>query len=114
MQAYADDVVLLARDARRMKAMCERVDKYLRKRGLMVNVRKTKWMKFSRSGRKGRKEVLQWGSEVIERVDKFKYLGVRFASNAKVKKHVKYVCERARSAWGCAVSRWKWLWGVSS
>jgi hypothetical protein len=50
MLAYADDVVLLAKDVREMNMMLKRTERYMDRRDLRVNVEKTKWMMFRKRG----------------------------------------------------------------
>jgi len=54
--AYADDVVLLAEDEEGMRAMMARLERYMGKKGLVVNVEKV--MRFGKGG--GRKRKICW------------------------------------------------------
>jgi len=56
--AYADDVVLLAEDQESMKSIMERMEIYLDKKNLELNVGKTKVVRF-REG-KGRMSKMDW------------------------------------------------------
>jgi len=51
--AYADDIVLLAEQEDEMRSMIVRLEEYLDRKGLELNVEKTKIMRF----RKGRRRI---------------------------------------------------------
>lgn len=64
-----------------MRAMLARLERYVKEKGLEVNVGKSKIMRFRRGG--GRKKEIRWrweGKEV-EKVREYKYLGYIFQSN---------------------------------
>lgn len=48
--AYANDVVMMAESEREIRNMIESLQGYLDKKGLMLNVQKTKVMRFRRRG----------------------------------------------------------------
>jgi len=48
--AYADDLVLLAEGEDEMRSMVERLEGYMDRKGLEVNVGKTKILRFRRGG----------------------------------------------------------------
>lgn len=50
--AYANDVTLLAEDEDGMKCMMARLERYLDKKGLTLNVEKSKIMIFRKRGEK--------------------------------------------------------------
>lgn len=54
--AYADDVTLVAEDKGGMKGMIKVLEKYVEKKGLEVNVRKTKIMRSLKREKGGRKK----------------------------------------------------------
>jgi len=52
---YADDLVLLAEEEEKMRAMIGRLERYIREKRLEVNAKKSKIMRFKkRGGRKRR------------------------------------------------------------
>ena len=71
---YADDIVLVANKEGEFKSMINRLEKYLDKRKLLLNVEKSKVLVFSKGGR--RKAEWRWKGEVIEEVGEFNYLGI--------------------------------------
>jgi hypothetical protein len=48
--AYADDLVVLAREEKNMKKMLGSMEKYMRRKKLTVNVEKSKMMVFRKGG----------------------------------------------------------------
>jgi hypothetical protein len=56
--AYADDLVLLSKDEEGMVAIMARIERYLRVKGLVVNVGRSKIMRFGKGGR--RKKKIKW------------------------------------------------------
>lgn len=48
---YADDLVIMAEEEEELRSMIERVEEYLDRKNLEVNVSKTKVMKFRKGGR---------------------------------------------------------------
>jgi hypothetical protein len=56
--AYADDLVVLAREEKGMKEMLGSMEKYMRRKKLTVNVEKSKMMVFRKGG--GRRKVNEW------------------------------------------------------
>lgn len=81
--AYADDVVLLAKDEEGMKGMMGKLEKYLDKKKLEVNTEKTKVMRCKRGG--GRKKGVnwRWKGNMIEEVNSYKYLGYTVTANGR-------------------------------
>lgn len=78
--AYADDMVLLAKNREALIGMMEAFKSFCRDRGLTVNTEKTKILIFNKRGRK-RKIIWKWGGKEIEKVKCFKYLGFIFYRN---------------------------------
>lgn len=62
--AYADDIVLMAEREDEMRSMLERLEGYLDKKRLKLNLEKTKIMRFSLSG----EEEIGWRK--VDRVRK--------------------------------------------
>lgn len=81
--AYADNVVLLAEEKGRMKSMIERLERYLDKKWLTLNM-KTKVMRF-RKGRKRMKKI-DWRWKGVK---EFVYLGYTFKRNGRQEAHIK-------------------------
>ena len=102
--AYADDVAMLAKDEREMKEMMKNLEKYVTRKKLVLNVEKSKVMVFRKGRGKKEEEIWTWGTERIEEVKQFKYLGYTFQRNNGPDIHIKERCKKAviamRQAWG--------------
>ncbi|CAD6242993.1 GSCOCG00009629001-RA-CDS, partial [Cotesia congregata] len=100
--AYADDTAMVAESEEEMREMMKLGERYFKKRKLEVNVGKTKMMKFSKGGGRGRrkKRTWKWEGEDIEEVKNFSYLGYIFMRNNVAKDHVKERVRTARQAMG--------------
>lgn len=86
--AYADDLVLMAETGNELKEMLKVLQKYTERRGLIVNVAKSKVLRFSGSGRlSGGKWI--YGGEEMEEVRSFKYLGFVFQIKGIYSEHIK-------------------------
>lgn len=103
--AYADDIVLIAEEERGMKWLIGKAEEYMEKKGLEVNVEKTKIMRFRRGGGRKKKVEWKWKGRRIEEVGEFKYLGIIFKRNGGLEAHVK---ERAKRA----MVVWRQVWGI--
>lgn len=53
--AYANDLAILAKDEEGMKGVIRKLESYLDKEGLYLNIQKTKVMRCRKGGRGGRK-----------------------------------------------------------
>ncbi|KAH0821305.1 hypothetical protein GEV33_001486 [Tenebrio molitor] len=73
--AYADDLVVLAREEKGMKEMLGSMEKYMRRKKLMVNVEKSKMMVFRKGGGRRKINEWRWEKDKIEEVKEFKHLG---------------------------------------
>lgn len=92
---YADDMVLIAEKEEEMKSMLERLEGYIDRKGLEINVEKTKIVRFNR--RRGRRKRIRWRwkGKTIEEVREYTYLGYRFQANEKQQAQVKERVNRA-------------------
>ncbi|XP_071055483.1 uncharacterized protein [Onthophagus taurus] len=103
--AYADDLVVVAREAKEMKAMMRSLESYFRGKALEVNVGKTKVMKFCKGGRR-KSEDWRWEGKEIEEVREYTYLGYRFREDNKEGAHVRAMAKKANKVMGQV-----WGWG---
>lgn len=78
--AYADDMVLLAKNREALLGMMEAFKSFCKDRGLILNTEKTKLLIFNKKGR-DRREVWRWRGREIEEVKCFNYLGFVFNRN---------------------------------
>ena len=73
---YADDIVVAHRDLGAIKRIVPLVVDFLRSKGLEVNTRKTKAMKFRRGGRLAAADKIVCNGQPLEFVNSFSYLGL--------------------------------------
>lgn len=78
--AYADDMVLLAKNREALLGMMEAFKSFCKDRELILNTEKTKLLIFNKKGR-DKKEKWKWRGKEIEEVKCFKYLGFVFNRN---------------------------------
>lgn len=101
--AYADDMVLLARNREALMDMIGTLRKFLKDRRLELNTEKTKVVVFNKKGRE-RKEVWKWEGKEMEEAKNFKYLGFMFNRKGDYGEHIKELKIKGRIAankvWG--------------
>lgn len=66
--AYADDIVLSMVEEEEIKSIIERLEEYIERKGLEVNVEKIKMMKFKKGEGRWRKVNWSWRGQIIEDV----------------------------------------------
>ncbi|KAL6418822.1 hypothetical protein ACFW04_011747 [Cataglyphis niger] len=81
--AYADDVVLIAEEQDGMRSMIGRLEGYLEKKGLELNVRKSKILRFKKRGGRERNVSWRWKGKVIGEVKEFTYLSYVMQKNGR-------------------------------
>lgn len=77
--AYADDVVILARSIKQLKAAFKRFEEEAKKFGLIINEDKTKYMEMRAEVPEAQKHIViqaQTNKYKFEKVEQFEYLGV--------------------------------------
>ncbi|KMQ90634.1 neurofilament medium polypeptide-like protein [Lasius niger] len=87
--AYADDMVLLAENKEGMVHILGKLEGYLDRKRLEVNVGKTKIMRFWKGGGRMMKVKWRWKGKIIEEVKKFTYLGYKLQRNGGQEAQVK-------------------------
>lgn len=90
-------MVLIAENEDEMKSMLERLEGYIDRKRLKINVGKTKIMRFGRGGVRKKRVRWRWKGKAIEEVREFNYLGHKFQANGKQKAHIKERVKRAAS-----------------
>src|SRR5690606_4803304 len=96
---YADDLALYANDIETLQSALNALKYWSEASGLSVNSDKTKAMKIRRGGRLSTTDKLFYGSERIEFVNCYTYLGLTIPFNCKnFALHVKERCSRALRA----------------
>jgi len=112
--AYADDIVLLAEEEEEMRSMIERLEGYMERKKLELNVNKTKIMRFRKGGGRVGKKEWRWKGRKIEEVKEITYLGYRLQRNgsqeAQVKDRVKKAAMVMGEVWGLGKRRFGKDW----
>ena len=112
--AYADDMVVMAEREEEMESMIRRMEKYMEKKRLEVNVEKTQIIRFRKGGGRARVMEWRWKGRRIEEVKEFKYLGYVFKKNGRKKAHVRDRVKKAevimRQAWGIGKRKFGKKW----
>lgn len=73
LAAYADDIVLLAEEEDEMRSMIVRLEDFLERKELELNVEKTKIMRFRKGGERIEKRDWRWKGKKLEEVKEYKY-----------------------------------------
>ena len=73
--AYADDIALIANKEEELKTMMKRLEHFLGRRKLNLNVKKSKTMVFKKGGEKEKNTSWNWNGERVEEVKEMLYLG---------------------------------------
>ncbi|XP_071582471.1 uncharacterized protein [Temnothorax nylanderi] len=101
--AYADDMVLVAKNRKALLDMMSMLKRFLKERKLELNTEKTKVLVFNSKGKRGRM-TWKWGEKIIEEVEMFKYLGFTFNRKGNYIDHIKELKRKGRIAanrvWG--------------
>jgi hypothetical protein len=112
--AYADDIVLLAEEEEGMRSMIGRLEEYLEKKKLELNVDKTKIMRFRKGGGRLSKRDWRWSGKKIEEVKEFTYLGYKLQRNggqeAQVRERIKKAAMVMGEVWGIGKRRFGKDW----
>ena len=103
--AYADDIVLVARNKEALEDMMDTMRKFFNARKLILSTEKTKVLVFNKQGN-SKKENWIWEGKVIEEVKDFKYLGFTFSRDCSYKEHIKELKKK-----GIAAARIVWRLG---
>lgn len=83
-QAYADDIMVVAKREEELELLMRKLEKYLDRKMLTLNAEKSKVMVFKKGrGGRERKWEWKWKGKQIETFREFVYLGVRFQSSGK-------------------------------
>ena len=81
---FADDIVLLAQSSKALRALLDILHEFLHEHSLTLSTDKTKWMllrngiAYRTASAESDNERANYGTQTLERVDMFKYLGLWF------------------------------------
>lgn len=106
--AYADNVVVMAENEDEMRSVMERLEGYLKRKGVELNSEESKILRFSKGGGRMRKKVWKWKEKDIEEVKEVQYLGYTFQRNGSEEAHVR---EKIKAVMGQVWGIWKRKFG---
>lgn len=98
--SYADDMEVMAEEEEELRGMIERIERYLDRKRLEVNVGKTKIIRFKKGRGRLVKREWRWKGKKIEEVKQYKYLGYVLQKNGRQDAHVKDRVRRAAAIMG--------------
>lgn len=97
MLAYANDIALMATHESDMEGLLKRMERYLQKKKLQLQVEKLKMVTFRKGGGRPAEVEWKWGGERIEEVEEFKYLGYKLTRNGEDNGHIKKLVRKANT-----------------
>lgn len=92
---YADDTVVIASNLEDLERVMNKILRCGGTYGLSLNIKKTKFMKISKNNNTN--EILRVGSQAIERVKRYTYLGTLITENNDYTAEIKIRIEKART-----------------
>ena len=97
---YADDIVILADSYIAMKKVLKHLYEYCKSNDLEVNLLKTETIVFQKGGHghKSKLPPMLFGSDVVEFVKDYMYLGITFSQTALFSRAVSEVMSKAKGA----------------
>ena len=93
---YADDAVLVADTKKKLQKMMDKLNETCQVYGMAINVKKTKVLVISKTGKI--KCSLSLGGGTIEQVTRYKYLGSWIQENARCEEEIKTRIGMAKAA----------------
>ena len=94
---WADDIVLFSESEEGLRKMLKSLEKYCKENELTLNTDKTKCMIFNKTGRLLRTQF-HYNDELLENVNKFKYLGFLLTPSGEIKSGLQDLRDRALKA----------------
>ncbi len=94
---FADDIVLLSETKNGLQCALDKLYEYCKKWKLNVNSAKSKAILFNKPGRTY-KDVFSLGSEILENVKDYTYLGINFTINGSFNNAINTLDQKARKA----------------
>lgn len=97
---YADDLVIISESPLGLQNCINSLGKYCEKWDLKINTKKTKVMTLGKKIRNNSKSQLSitFNNKTLESVDQYKYLGITFTNNGKLKYAPEVLALKARKA----------------
>ena len=94
---YADDTIVLAENETQLQLAIKGMEEYCEFSSLQINASKSKVMVFSR-GKIRNKPVIRFNEQVLEVVDNYVYLGIKFNYNGSFNVAIKHLFDIANRA----------------
>lgn len=91
----AYDIAVIAESKEKMKGMIKEFERYLKGKGLKLNVEKTKIMRCRKGGEKWKTTDWKWKGKELKEVREFSYLGYVIRSNGRQNKYAEDRLRRA-------------------
>ena len=95
---FADDLALLSSTAIGLQNQLNQLSRMCEERFLKINIEKTKVMVFRKGGHLGKKEVWYLGSQKLDVVNSYTYLGYTFTTMLSTNQSVNYLAMKGRKA----------------
>ena len=95
---FADDLVILSRSQNGLQTCLDSLNAYCNTNGTVVNIKKTKSITFNKRGRTINDYIYKIGSQFVENVNNYKYLGVIIQASGKFNEAAKDLKARALKA----------------
>ena len=97
---FADDLVLISNSNTDLQRSIDNLSTYCKKWDLKINLKKTKILTFSKTG-KPEMENHNIDGTNIEKVTEYKYLGFVFTSNGSMTTGINRLAKQGQKAWFC-------------
>lgn len=90
----------MAEEEDEMRSMIGRLEEYIERKDLKLNVGKMKIMRFKKGGSRMKKREWRWRGKRLEEVKEFRYLGYTLQRNGEQEAHIKERIKRAAAIMG--------------
>ena len=110
---FADDLALLSSTAIGLQNQLNQLSRMCEERLLKINIEKTKVMVFRKGGHLGKKEVWYLGSQKLDVVNNYTYLGYTFTTMLSTNQSVNYLAMKGRKATLACVRALSRCWEIS-
>ena len=94
---YADDLVILSKTKNGLQQSLNKLEEYVKKWGIELNLKKTKIMVFQRGGKREGSQFL-FDNNIIDQTKEYKYLGTIMTENGTFKKNEIYLKKKGLRA----------------
>lgn len=109
---YADDIVMLTNREANLQAMLDFVSNWTKKWRVLANVEKTKVIHFRKPRVRQSTAVFKLGSDALQYVDTYKYLGVELTEHLDFSHTAEVLSKSAGRAQGAITAKYKKMDGM--